>query len=163
LTCAATTAQAARPWLEGLSKSATPVEPVVKPNAMNKDTVNVMLELSGDPVAVQQETAGRKLTKPEKDAAKGKLKGDQDKLRAGIASLGGKVVGDYQVTYNGLKVNIARSKADQLASLPGVVGVRPLQLMKPSNTRGVPLIGTPAVWDSFGLHGEGVKVAIIDT
>src|SRR5439155_1468158 len=35
--------------------------------------------------------------------------------------------------------------------------------MKPDNVRGIPLIGTPAVWQSLGLHGEGVKIAIIDT
>jgi subtilisin family serine protease len=51
----------------------------------------------------------------------------------------------------------------ELASLPGVVAVRPLQVFRPNNLRGVPLIGTPAVWQNLGLHGEDVKVAIIDT
>src|SRR5213078_3621885 len=49
------------------------------------------------------------------------------------------------------------------AALPGVVAVRPLQLQKPDNVRGIPLIGAPTVWQNLGLHGEGVKVAIIDT
>src|SRR5437879_1499613 len=31
------------------------------------------------------------------------------------------------------------------------------------NGRGVRFIGTPAVWPSLGLHGEGVKIASIDT
>ena len=36
--------------------------------------------------------------------------------------------------------------------------------MKPDNVRGVPLIGAPAVWDGVnGFHGEGIKIAIIDT
>ena len=36
--------------------------------------------------------------------------------------------------------------------------------MTPDNTNGVPLIGAPTVWDGVdGLHGEGMKIAIIDT
>src|SRR6266513_3754966 len=87
----------------------------------------------------------------------------QNGLRGSIESLGGTVVGHSQAAYNGIKVRIAHDRAKELATLPGLVAVRPLQLMKPQNIRGVPLIGTPAVWQSLGLHGEGVKIAIIDT
>ena len=66
---------------------------------------------SGDPVAVQQETAGRKLSKAEKDAAKNALKGPQNALKSKIEALGGTVVNTYQSSYNGIKVRIARDKA----------------------------------------------------
>jgi subtilisin family serine protease len=36
--------------------------------------------------------------------------------------------------------------------------------MKLTNVRGVPYIGAPSVWDGVaGLHGEGIKIGIIDT
>src|SRR5262249_41182870 len=72
-------------------------------------------------------------------------------------------VGQYQVSYNGIKVRIARDKAKTLASLPGVIAVRPVQRMRPDNVQSVALIGTAAVWETLGMRGEGIKVAIIDT
>jgi len=51
----------------------------------------------------------------------------------------------------------------ELAALPGVVAVRPLQLVKPDNLRGIPLIGARPSGKTSGCTGEGVKIAIIDT
>jgi subtilisin family serine protease len=139
------------------------VKPAWIPNGVGNPEVTMVLQLTGDPVAVEQANAGRKLDKGEKDAIKGKLKGNQDALRAQIANLGGKVIADYQSAYNGIKVRITRDKLQQLASLPGVVAVRPLPVVRADNTRSVPFIGVPGVWQSLGLHGEGIKIAIIDT
>src|SRR6185295_1416470 len=99
-----------------------------------------------------------------KQALAAGLKGKQDALAGAIAALGGQVTGNYQYAYNGIRVRISARDADKLAALPGVTGVHPLQLMKPDNVRSVPFIGAPAVWDGLnGLHGEGVKIAVIDT
>ncbi len=125
--------------------------------------VTVVVQLAGDPVAVQQGNAGRKLDRSEKDQIKRQLKGDQDAVRGSIERLGGSVQNSYQAAYNGVRVRIARDRAAQLASIPGVIGVRQLQVMRPNNVRGVPFIGAPGVWQALGLHGEGIKVAIIDT
>ena len=71
---------------------------------------------------------------------------------------------DYQAAYNGLKVRINRHKTDEVAGLANVVAVRPLQLMRFDNTKGVTLIGAPAVWNGVnGLRGEKIKIAVIDT
>ena len=139
------------------------ITPVWVPLGVSKAPVTVVVQLAGDSVAEQQGYAGRKLERGEKDRIKGQLRSQQDGLRGSIESLGGTVVANYQAAYNGIKVRIAHDRVKELAALPGVVAVRPLQLMKPDNVRGVPLIGTPAVWQSLGLHGEGVKIAIIDT
>src|SRR3989475_1368071 len=139
------------------------ITPVWVPLGVSKAPVTVVVQLAGDSVAEQQGYAGRKLERGEKDRIKGSLKSKQDGLRGSIESLGGTVVANYQAAYNGIKVRIAHDRLKELAALPGVVAVRPLQLMKPDNVRGIPLIGTPAVWQSLGLHGEGVKIAIIDT
>jgi len=139
------------------------VTPVWMPLGVSKEPVTVVVQLAGDSVAEQQGNAGRKLERGEKDRIKGQLRSQQDGLRGSIESLGGTVVAHYQAAYNGIKVRIAHDRVNELAALPGVVAVRPLQLMNPDNVRGIPLIGAPTVWQSLGLHGEGVKIAIIDT
>ncbi len=140
------------------------VQALWTPMGLRDASTTVVVQLAGDPVAVVQGNADRKLSKSEKQSIKGQLKAQQDGLRGSIGQLGGTVLADYQSAYNGLKVTINRSKTDELAKLAGVIAVRPLQLMQPDNTRGVALIGTPAVWDGLaGLHGENVKIAVLDT
>ena len=146
------------------------VTPVWTPLGVSKAPVRVILELAGEPVALHQERAGRKLARADKERIKGALKSQQDALRPGIEALGGRVLAQFQASYNGMKVHIARDRAAALASLPGVVAVRPVQIMKPAtlsvtpdNIRGVPMIGAPTVWQTLGLRGENIKVAIIDT
>ena len=139
------------------------ITPVWTPLGVSKAPVTVVVQLAGESVAEQQGNAGRKLERNEKERIKGELRNQQEGLRGSIESLGGSVVAHYQGAYNGIKVRIAADRAKELATLPGVVAVRPLQLMKPDNVRGVPFIGAPAVWQSLGLHGEGVKIAIIDS
>src|SRR6266850_3125225 len=148
---------------EPVAEDAGLITPVWTPLGVSKAPVTVVVQLAGDSVAEQQGYAGRKLERGEKDRIKGQLRSQQDGVRGSIESLGGTVVAHYQAAYNGIKVRIAHDRVKELAALPGVVAVRPLQLMKPDNVRGIPLIGTPAVWQSLGLHGEGVKIAIIDT
>jgi minor extracellular serine protease Vpr len=134
------------------------------PLGVSADDVNVVLQLSGDPVTVQEANSGRKFTKGERQSAAGALKAKQDALAGAIAAAGGTVVNSYQYAYNGIRVRAARSSLDALGSLKGVVAVRPLQVMQPDNVRGVPYIGGPAAWDGLnGFHGEGVKIAVIDT
>jgi subtilisin family serine protease len=157
----ATNTNAVRP--EAVADGATLITPAFTPVGLDKRPINVMVQLGDDPVALKQEAAGRKLSKAEKDAAKNALKGPQNALISQIQALGGTVINTYQSSYNGIKVRIARDKAAQLAGLPGVTGVRQLAIMRPSNTNGVPLVGGPSVWGNLGLHGENVKVAIIDT
>ena len=140
------------------------VGPVWTPVGLRGGDTTVVLQLSGDPVALVQAEKGRKLSKSEKTAVRNQLKAAQDGLSGGIAKLGGSVLAHYQFAYNGIKVRVDRSKLADLAALPGVTAVRALQLMEPDNVRGVPFIGAPAVWDGLdGFHGEGIKVAVIDT
>lgn len=125
--------------------------------------VNVVVELAGDPVALRQAAAGRKLDRGEKEAIKNQLQGTHDAVQAGVESLGGTVLAHYKAAYNGIKVRIASDQVEPLRALPGVVAVHPVQIVRPSNIHGIPLIGAPTVWDKLGLHGEGMKIAVIDT
>jgi minor extracellular serine protease Vpr len=138
-------------------------KPVWTPLGVSRQEVTVVVQLAGASVAEQQGDAGRRFSDSEKRSAKAALRGQQDGLRPSIASVGGTVLADYQAAYNGMKVRIARDRVAQLATLPGVVAVRPLQPMKPNNVQSVPFIGAPTVWQNLRLHGERVKIAIIDT
>src|SRR3954469_14662424 len=155
-----TNAGAVRPAPAG---DETTIKPAWTPLGVSKQQVTVVLQLTGASVAEQQGDAGRKFSDSEKGNAKAQLRSQQDGVRAGVEGLGGSVLAQYQAAYNGIKVRISRDRLPQLATLPGVVAVRPLQLMKPNNVRGIPAVGAPNVWQNLGIHGEGVKVAIIDT
>jgi minor extracellular serine protease Vpr len=148
---------------EAVGDGSSLVTPVWTPLGISKAPVTVVVQLAGDSVAEQQANAGRRLDRDEKERIKGQLRSQHEGMRGSIEGLGGTVVANYRAAYNGIKVRIAGDRVKELAALPGVVAVRPLQLMKPDNVRGIPLIGTPAVWQNLGLHGEGVKIAIIDT
>ena len=134
------------------------------PLGLRDGKTTVVVKLAGDPVAVVQSKKGQSLSAAEKQAVKAQLKSKQDGLKGDIQKLGGTVLADYQSAYNGIKVSIDRANVGALAELPDVVAVRPLQVMQRDNTRGVPMIGAPGVWDGVaGLHGENIKVAVIDT
>lgn len=139
------------------------IKPAWIPLGIGKQEITVVLQLAGDPVAVQQGNSGRRFERNEKDQIKANLRGSQDALHGHIQGLGGKVIANYQAAYNGVKVRIGRDKTEALAALPGVLAVRPVFAMKRNNEVGVPLINAPAVWQNLHLRGEGVKVAIIDT
>jgi subtilisin family serine protease len=133
-----------------------------KPLGLSNASTTVVVEMSGDPVAVAD--AATPLTAGQKNAHKQKLKDQQAPAVQQIKALGGTVLGTYQVAYNGIKVRIPANMASKLLDIPNVIGVHRVQLMTPDNTHGVPLIGAPAVWDGLsGFHGEGIKIAVIDT
>src|SRR5258708_9695587 len=128
---------------EAVSDGSSLVTPVFTPLGVSKTPVTVVVQLAGDSVAEQQANAGRKLDRDEKERIKGQLKSQHDGLRGSIEGLRGTVRANYRSAYNGIKVRIAAERVTELAALPGVVAVRPLQLMKPNNLRGIPLIGPP--------------------
>jgi minor extracellular serine protease Vpr len=156
---AGSAARAPTPLPDGALENITPV---VTPLGLSNAPTTIMLEVAGDPVTVVD--AATPLTKDQKKAVKDRLKGQQKGIEQQVRAAGGTVLGDYQSAYNGIKVSIASNKAKGLAAIPGVVAVHPLQAEYPANVHGVPLIGAPTAWDGVnGLHGEGLKIAIIDT
>ncbi len=134
------------------------------PRSVSADgEVTVILQMSGDPVAVVQAEKGRKLTASEKKTVKGKLKKTQDAIADDIASAGGDIQAQMQSAYNGIQVSLPLDEVDAVASLPGVVAVHEARTYELENAVSVPFLGVPEVWESTGYTGAGVKVAIIDT
>jgi minor extracellular serine protease Vpr len=140
------------------------VSAVTKPLGLSSKQVTVILQLSGDPVAVVEGDQGRKLSPAEKKQVKAPLKAKQDAIVPQIQQLGGQVLAQYQSAYNGIKVQIDARQVGALLGLPNVIDVNRVIPVKPDLTESIPYLGVPQVWDGVnGLHGEGVKVAVIDT
>jgi len=136
------------------------------PASLSDRPVSVVMQLAAAPVAVQDAAAqkhGQKLTADEKHAIRQQLQAQQDALGASLTRAEAKVVGQMQDAYNGIQVVVPQRNLAQLASLPGVAAIHAVQTFTPSNTNGVAFVGAPQAWQSFGLTGTGVKIAIIDT
>jgi subtilisin family serine protease len=125
--------------------------------------VTVIIEMTGDPVAVVQAEKGRDLTKSERSNVKGKLKKAQDSIRGSITSKGGKIQAQMQSAYNGFQASVPAKQLDAVADLPGVVAIHPVRTYELDNSVSVPYLGVPQVWENTGYTGENVKVAILDT
>jgi len=156
-------AGAARPAPVAPAEAGT-FTPVIAPLGLSNQPQTVIVQLAGDPVTVADANAATAFTQGEWNSHRDQLRSQQAPVASQIRSLGGQVLASYQLAYNGIKVRIAGSKAGSLGSLPGVVAVHPVQIVRPDNVNGVPLVGGPAVWGGVpGLAGEHIKIADIDT
>jgi minor extracellular serine protease Vpr len=135
-----------------------------RPASIDRTPVNVVVLLPGASVAQEQAAAGRRLTREEKIAVKTARAADQAAKRAQIEGLGGRITGAYQSALNGIRVKIPRNQLPSLRQLPGVVDVVRVGIHKPLNVVTVPRIQAPIAWSgAAGVHGEGIKIGIIDT
>lgn len=136
----------------------------VKPRSVDADgRVRVMVQLTGDPVAVVQARKGRQLTGRERSVVKQDLDQAQAALARTIKGRGGTIESELQSAYNGLRVTLPSNQVDAVAALPGVAGVRAVSIQTIDNKTSVPFLGVPQVWQRTGFTGKGVKVAVIDT
>ncbi|PFH91356.1 hypothetical protein COI44_01745 [Bacillus sp. AFS088145] len=79
-----------------------------------------------------------------------------------------KKTNDYTFTFNGVSLQVPKSKVNDLRLLPGVKAVYQDQQYHSDLTNSVPLIGAPDVWSKHDQNnqevtGKGVTVAVIDT
>jgi subtilisin family serine protease len=136
----------------------------VMPRALRSTKkVDVIVQLTGDPVAVAEAKSGSTFSETKRKQVKAKLRTAQDTLGTKIAAKGGKVTYHMQSAYNGVRVRIQASKISSLTTLPGVAAVHTLTPKSLDNTESVPFIGTGTAWQAYGKTGKGVKIAIIDT
>ena len=136
------------------------------PASLSNQPVSAVLEVAGDPVAVQDANArknGQTLSESDKRAIRDQLKAQQDELRGGLNAAGTQITGQMQDAYNGVQVVVPQKSLPQLANLPGVIAIHALPTFNVDNVNGVPFIGAPQAWGNFSLTGAGVNVAVIDT
>ena len=144
--------------------SARKVDSSVRPRSLAKEAkVQVIVEVTGDPVAVVESIEGRKLSEGERKTVRDGLRKKQDKVARTVTGKGGKVQSTMQSAYNGMRVQIKASQLDAVAELPEVVAIHAVPLHRLDNTVSVPYLGVPQVWQSTGYTGKNIKVAVIDT
>ncbi len=132
---------------------------------LSKERVTVVVTMSQESVAeVRARTVGHTMTAQEHASVQELVAQQHASVEPAIVDRGGRVLAHFHDALNGIKVEIARSELDGLASLPGVVLVAPVQKFTRSNALSVPFLGAPQVWQGTpGFRGEHVKIAIIDT
>jgi len=134
------------------------------PSAIGADgRVTVVVEMTGDPVAVVEAEQGRELSDGERGDVRSRLKDAQQPVSAAIEQKGGTVQAEMQSAYNGLQATVPAGELDAIAAMPNVVAVHPVRTYSVDNAVSVPFLGVPQVWESTGYTGQNVKVAIIDT
>ncbi len=75
----------------------------------------------------------------------------------------------YLITMNGVAASLSAAEAANIATLPGVAGVRRAGEFPLATYHGPEFIGAPSIWDGtavpggIGTRGQGVVVADIDT
>ncbi len=143
------------------------IDPQVLPALLDRTRlVNIMVELADQPVASRvgdAKDAGATVTKAQRDTWRVQIKANQKPVVDAVHKAGGTVVGQLQDAYDGVHVRVAASALTTLAATAGVVGIHLVPTYKPSLTHTVPYVGAPQSWDSTGLTGAGIKIAVIDT
>ncbi len=144
---------------------ASPDEQPLREVSLAAQPLTVILKMAGDPVAVVRGRApGKQIPESERRSIAENLRRQQDAISPTIEAMGGTVVAKLQHAVNGIKVRATPAQLASMATLPGVVGMKPVLTYKPVNAVSVPFIGAPAVWGgSPAFHGERIKLAILDT
>ena len=104
---------------------------------------------------MDEKDAGRHVGRDAQIAYSAKLKEKQAPVRAAVEKMGGRVIGDFRVAYNGLQVMVKGKDLAALRAMPGVVGVFPVEEVYPDNETSVPFIGAPEVWE---MVAQGLPV-----
>jgi subtilisin family serine protease len=153
----ATAVAASPPSRQFTRLDASNVDQTLVPAILANKPVTVMVQMKGAPATT------RKVSKAQQVAAAKQLKVSQDAIKGRIAKAGGRVLGQYQYAYNGIKVRIAGRRIAALMALPGVVAVRGIATHTIDNVHSVPFTGAPQAWTDLGVTGAGQTIAVIDT
>ena len=90
----------------------------------------------------------------------------QAAVRKELASRNIQVLGSVSVLVNDIFVGAPANRVAELASIPGVIGVRPMRRFKMALNRATQLMNAPAAWNAVGgmsNGGKGIKIAILDS
>jgi subtilisin family serine protease len=123
------------------------------------------VELETDSVAqvVRREARTGGVTVAQQKVAADAAMRSQAGAIAQAKALGGSVTFRYKVLLNAFSARLSANAAATLAQRADVRSVQPVSIVQKTLDTSVPFIGAPEVWDTFGVRGEGMRVAIVDT
>lgn len=190
---------AAQPIAPGGQVAETGVSPDNFPGSM-RDSVQVMVELSAPPATAiyaaalkQAEADAAKLyasgVRPPLSAAGKPVRVDidaaaasqvknqvvtndaaQQSLLPSLGNVGAKVIFRTQRVYNGIAIKVDPRKISEIAAMPGVKAVHPMNPKYRSAFSDLDFLGVRAgYWTksfptgNLGIHGENIKIGVIDS
>ena len=106
--------------------------------------------------------SGAATSAPQRIAATDALRAQEGAI-AQAKSLGGSVTFRYKVLVNAFSAQLSAKAAASLARRADVQSVQPVSIVRMSLETSVPFIGADQVWEDFGVRGQGMRVAIVDT
>lgn len=95
-------------------------------------------------------------------AQRASLVSQQSSAAQRLKGMGAQVLGQVKVAHNAIAVRVNANQLAAIASMPGVVRVRPVIDYKLDLSETVPYIGASAV-QALGFDGSGVTVAVLDS
>ena len=120
------------------------------------------VEMKAPAVADAVLKSGASTSAPQKAAAANALRAQAGAI-AQAKSLGGTVTFRYKILVNAFSARLSAKAAAALAQRSDVRSVQPVSIVRMSLSSSVPFIGAPQVWSTFGVRGQGMRVAIVDT
>src|SRR6266853_769870 len=122
----------------------------------------VVLKLADDPVAVvRSRMPGKQLAETDRQTIETNLRTQQQRIIAAAEAEGAKVLATFQHAINGVKIRATPDQISRLATLPGVVAVKPVGTYHIDNAHSVPFTGAastaPADPALFGPNAPKVK------
>ena len=134
---------------------------VNQPQSQNQDkVVSALVQLSGDPVAVQREKGVRGFTRR---SAERRVKAIQDTAMPKLKAAGATSYGRLDTVLNAVQVKV---KVRDLAKVAAVRGVKTVQVstqVKPDNAAAAKFTGVDRTWQDLRRTGRGQVIGIIDT
>ena len=107
--------------------------------------------------------SGGELSPASQRAARDAALRSQEAAIADARARGGKVVYRYGTLVNAFSVQLSPGAARAMALRSDVASVQPVSIVKLENSTSVPFIGATKVWDKFGVRGQGMTLALVDT
>jgi subtilisin family serine protease len=115
------------------------------------------------PAASSVVVAGGSVSAPQSVSAADAALRSQREAIAEVRSLGGSVTFRYRILVNAFSAKMSPQAAAELASRSDVASVQPVSIVRKTLDTSVPFIGATQVWNQFGVRGQGMRVAIVDT
>ena len=149
------------PSVEGTGPQGHPGTGTVVPNA--RIVRYVVLEGPGAIASIGVHEAEAPTGRARIVARAAELRAQHDAIRPALAAYGATVVADVVLVANVLQVAASPDAFERIAALPAVARIETPTVLSASRGEAVPLVGVPEVWTSSNLHGEGMRVGVIDS
>lgn len=115
------------------------------------------------PAASSVVVTGGSVRAPQTTSAADAALRSQREAIAQVRSLGGSVTFRYRILVNAFSAKMSPQAAAALAKRSDVASVQPVSIVRKTLETSVPFIGATQVWNDFGVRGQGMRVAIVDT